>query len=79
MNISTSTSVRLSVHQKLALFPAVLAAQNGNKAVVKAALRHGAIINMTNCVGNTALHFANEFKYQKLATYLVSKGANPDI
>ena len=57
----------------------IVAAQNGNKAVVKAALRHGAIINMTNCVGNTALHFANEFKYQKLATYLVSKGANPDI
>ena len=57
----------------------IVAAQNGNKSIVKTALRHGAIINMTNCVGNTALHFANEFKYEKLAAYLLSKGANPDI
>lgn len=48
----------------------IVAAQNGNKAIVKTALRHGALINMTNTVGNTALHFANEFKYFKLAAYL---------
>ena len=48
-------------------------------AVVKTALRHGALINMTNTIGNCAMHFAVEFKYQKLANYLLSKGANPEI
>mmetsp|Transcript_25509 Transcript_25509/g.34088 ORF Transcript_25509/g.34088 Transcript_25509/m.34088 type:complete len:215 (+) Transcript_25509:71-715(+) len=57
----------------------MVGAQNGNKAVVKTALRHGALINMTNTVGNTALHFASEFGYEKLRGYLISKGANPDI
>ena len=57
----------------------IVAAQNGNKAVVKTALRHGAVINLTNCIGNSALHFASEFGYTKLAAYLISKGANPDI
>ena len=57
----------------------IVAAQNGNKAIVKAALRHGGLINMTNCVGNSALHFASEFEYTKLRAYLLQKGANPDI
>ena len=32
-----------------------------------------------NSVGNSALHFAVEFKYQKVVKYLYSKGANPEI
>ena len=57
----------------------IVGAQNGNKAVVKLALRHGGLINMTNSMGNTALHFAVEFRYTRLAHYLLQKGANPDI
>lgn len=57
----------------------IVGAQNGNKAVCKLCLRHGALINMTNCVGNSALHFAVEFGYKKLSYYLVQKGANPHI
>lgn len=57
----------------------MVGAQNGNKAVVKTALRNGALINLTNQMGNTALHFASEFKYGNLRKYLISKGADPDI
>ena len=57
----------------------MVGAQNGNKAVIKAALRHGGLINMTNTVGNTALHFATEFKYDKIRAYLLKRGANPEI
>lgn len=49
----------------------IIAAQNGNKALVKLALRHGALINMTNMMGNSALHFAVEYKYTKIAEYLI--------
>ena len=34
---------------------------------------------MTNCCGNTALHFATEFRYPALRDYLISKGANTEI
>jgi len=34
---------------------------------------------MTNCVGNSALHFAVEFGYKRIRDYLLLKGANPDI
>ena len=44
----------------------IVGAQNGNKAIVKLALRHGALLNMSNCMGNTALHFATEFNYKKV-------------
>jgi uncharacterized protein len=54
----------------------IVGAQNGNKSIVKLALRHGALLNMTNCVGNTALHFATEYKYAKVHKYLIEKGAN---
>ena len=57
----------------------IVAAQNGNKSLVKLALRHGALINMTNCCGNTALHFAYEYKCTKLITYLKEKNANENI
>ena len=54
----------------------IVGAQNGNKSIVKLALRHGALMNMANCAGNTALHFATEFKYEKVRKYLIEKGAN---
>ena len=57
----------------------IIGAQNGNKAVVKLALRFGGHINMTNCIGNSALHFCTEFGYDALFKYLVSKGGNPHI
>lgn len=44
----------------------IVGAQNGNKAIVKLALRHGALLNMSNCMGNSALHFATEFQYKKV-------------
>ena len=49
----------------------IIGAQNNNKAIIKLALRNGGLINMTNCSGNTALHFATEFKYDKIRDYLV--------
>mmetsp|Transcript_15917 Transcript_15917/g.15331 ORF Transcript_15917/g.15331 Transcript_15917/m.15331 type:complete len:128 (+) Transcript_15917:22-405(+) len=57
----------------------IIGAQNGNKSIVKLALRHGGHINMTNCMGNTALHFAVEYGYTDLANYLISKKANIEI
>lgn len=57
----------------------IIAAQNGNKRIAKMALRYGAQINMFNVMGNTALHFCNEYNYIDLADYLISKGANPNI
>ena len=58
---------------------AIIGAQNGNKAIVKLALRYGGHINMTNILGNTALHYCSEFGYVELAEYLMSKGASTDI
>ena len=49
----------------------IVGAQNGNKAVIKAALRHGAHLNMTNTMGNSALHFASEFKFDRVRSYLL--------
>mmetsp|Transcript_11798 Transcript_11798/g.17799 ORF Transcript_11798/g.17799 Transcript_11798/m.17799 type:complete len:295 (-) Transcript_11798:1157-2041(-) len=51
--------------------------QNGNKRIVKMALRHGADIDACNFRGNTPLHFC--FKYgfgNLLGRYLVEKGAD---
>ena len=57
----------------------IIGAQNGNKSIVKLALRHGALLNMSNCMGNSALHFAVEFNYTKVKDYLLKKGANTTI
>jgi len=57
----------------------IVGAQNGNKSIVKLALRFGGHINLTNCQGNTALHFCVEYGNQELAEYLISKGANLEI
>ena len=57
----------------------IIGAQNGNKQIVKLALRFGGHINMTNAAGNTALHYCSEYGYVDLGAYLMSKGANQDI
>lgn len=42
-----------------------VAAQNGNKKILKIALRHGANINSTNFKGNSALHFSYRYGTSK--------------
>ena len=34
---------------------------------------------MQNSMGNTALHFATEYKYENIYNYLIQKGADPNI
>ena len=57
----------------------IIGAQNSKKRIIKIALRYGAQINSCNNMGNTALHFAKEYKYNKIYEYLLAKGANPQI
>jgi hypothetical protein len=66
-------------------FPAILhyssirhgtGTQNGNKKIVKLALKYGCEINAVNGTGNTALHFATRFGHAELAQYLIDKGAD---
>ena len=57
----------------------IISAQNNNKRILKICLRYGAQINMQNIMGNTALHFAKEYRYDDIFDYLIKKGANPEI
>merc|ERR550534_3290339 len=57
----------------------LVAAQNGTKKLIKTALRYGADINSQNKQGQTALHYCFAFKYEELAAYLISKGADDTI
>eukprot|EP01083_Nonionella_stella_P119716 358089_1 len=56
-----------------------VASQNGNKRLIKVALRWGANINEQNKQGQTALHYLFAYKYENLAAYLISKGADDTI
>ncbi|CAM9381727.1 unnamed protein product, partial [Choristocarpus tenellus] len=56
-----------------------VAAQNGNKRIVKLCLRKGADINKRNHNGQTALHYAYGYGFESLGEYLVSKGADDTI
>jgi len=56
-----------------------VAAQNGNKRLIKAALRWGADINVQNKQGQTPTHYLFAYKYEELAAYLISKGADDTI
>lgn len=56
-----------------------VAAQNGNKKLIKATLRWGANINAQNTQGQTPLHYLFAYKYEELAAYLISKGADDSI
>lgn len=57
-----------------------VACQNGNKRLMKLALRYDADINACNFRGNTALHFC--YKYgsrDTLGAYLIRKGADVSV
>merc|ERR1712204_50740 len=56
-----------------------VAAQNGNKRLMKVALRWGADINGKNKQGQTALRYLFAYKYENLAAYLISKGSDDTI
>jgi len=56
-----------------------VASQNGNKRLIKVALRWGANINEQNKQGQTALHYLFAYKYENLAAYLISKGADDTL
>lgn len=57
----------------------IVGTQNGNKRIVKLALRYGGNINSFNHLGNTGLHFASQYKYYNIYEYLIYKGANQEI
>mmetsp|Transcript_29850 Transcript_29850/g.58474 ORF Transcript_29850/g.58474 Transcript_29850/m.58474 type:complete len:816 (+) Transcript_29850:8-2455(+) len=56
-----------------------IACQNGDKSIVKACLRWGADIDAQNLQGQTPLHYCFAYGFEKLATYLLSKGAKDSI
>jgi hypothetical protein len=56
-----------------------VASQNGNKRVVKLALRRGANINLRNNGGNTPLHYAYAYGFEELGEYLKAKGADDTL
>ena len=56
-----------------------IAAQNGNKRMVKLCLRRGADLNAQNLSGQTPLHFTYSYGYAEVGEYLVQKGADDSI
>ncbi len=56
-----------------------VAAQNGNKKILKILLRHGAQLNAKNSNGQTPLHYCFAYGYKELGEYLISKGADDSI
>ena len=57
----------------------MVACQNGQKRIVKLAMRYNAELNLRNRSGNTALHFCFMYAYYNLGEYLISKGADDTI
>ena len=57
----------------------LLAAQQGNKKIVKALLRRGANIHVQNQQGNSVLHYCYEYNHVQLAEYLQGKGADDSL
>jgi len=58
--------------------PLIAAAQNGNRRFIKVLMRYGADFSAQNGLGNTALHYCKEYKFEECWDYLVSKGADPE-
>ena len=56
-----------------------VAAQNGQKSIIKALLRRGAALNTQNHNGQTPLHFCFTYGYEDLGKYLISKGADDTV
>ena len=59
--------------------PLIIACQNGHARLVKALLRHGAVIDAANKSGNTGLHYAVSFGFSPLADFLISQGADDKV
>jgi hypothetical protein len=57
----------------------IVAAQAGQRRVVKQLLRRGADLNAQNGKGNTALHYCFMYNFRDLGEYLISKGADDTI
>lgn len=57
----------------------VLAAQQGNKLLIKELMRRGSNLNHQNRAGCTVLHYCFEYKHQALADYLLAKGADDGL
>ena len=57
----------------------IIASQRGRKRMVKFLLRRNANMNAQNFVGCTALHYLYEYGHDRLAEYLLSKGASDEI
>ncbi len=56
-----------------------VAAQNGNKRLIKVLLRRGAQINSANLSGQTPLHYCYGYGYEDVGAYLVKRGADDSI
>lgn len=56
-----------------------IAAQNGNKRMVKLCLRREADINAQNLSGQTPMHYAYAYGYSDVGEYMLRKGANDSI
>ena len=59
--------------------PLLLAAQQGNKKLIKALMRRGGNIHHQNDSGCTVLHYCHEYNHYELADYLLSKGADDSL
>ncbi|CAM9178964.1 unnamed protein product, partial [Ectocarpus fasciculatus] len=56
-----------------------IAAQNGNKRMIKLCLRREADINSQNLGGQTPLHYAYAYGYGDVGEYLIRKGADDTV
>lgn len=56
-----------------------IAAQNGNKRMIKIFMRRGISLDTQNLQGQTALHYLYGYGYADVGDYLVKKGANDAI
>ena len=59
--------------------PIVLAAQNGDMALVRTMVDAGADVNLTTLGGESAIGMASYFDNYDLADYLLKKGADPNV
>jgi len=57
----------------------IIAAQQNNKKMLKMLLRRGADINAQNSMGNAAIHYTHEYKFDALAQYILDKGGDDTL
>ena len=56
-----------------------IAAQNGNRRMIKLCLRREADINSQNLGGQTPLHYAYAYGYGEVGEYIIKKGGDDTI